>query len=113
MPRVALRDAVLMTVLPGAPPPPPAFWARLSAAAPPSLWLSLRLIIALLGLLGPPLAGAWRPFPALDPAARARALQRFAALPGLGASVDLLKLIACFAHFDDPAVQAAHRRGGP
>ncbi len=84
-----------------------AFWPRFEQAAPPHLRLGLALAACVFGL-GPLLLGR-PPLPLLDPARRDACLQRMVRWPGLGALVDVAKVVGCWALFQDPAVQARVR----
>ena len=72
--------------------------------------LALRAATWILGAL-PFFLGYRRPIDRLDPAQRDAALRRAAELPVARDLIEVLKLIACFAYFDDDAVQAAARAG--
>lgn len=110
------RDALVLAILPRPRPdlPDPArldrreFWTRFDAAAPPSLrWASHLAALIIVGLLPWILAGrSWR---RLDEPGRDALLRRAAALPGVDDLLDLAKLLACFAWFDDDGVQDAFR----
>lgn len=102
-------DALLRAVIPGedglASVDLAGFWPRFDAAAPLHLRLGLRfatwlLCFAPLLVLRPPL------FAQTDPEA---SLQRVATWPGLADLVEVVKVVACFAHFDAPHVQARVR----
>ena len=98
---------VLDTCLPGedglAPLDLEDFWARFDAAAPPHLRLGLRLAtwfftFGPLLLLRPPL-------PAMSPPARDHSLQRLARWPGGPLFAELIRLVGCWALFQDASVQ--------
>jgi len=98
---------VLDTCLPGADGLAPldlqAFWRRFDAAAPQHLRLGLRLATWFFTL--GPLLLLCPPLPTMSPAARDRALQRLARLPGGTALAELVRLVACWALFQDAGVQ--------
>jgi hypothetical protein len=85
------------------------FWPRFEQAAPWTLQSGLRVATLVLGGPVPLLLGHRRTFARLDAAARDDVLRRADRLPGVGALLQIVKLVACFAYFDDPAVQAAIR----
>lgn len=111
------RDALLDAMIPepGNGLPPMAgvdrrcFWPRFSASAPWTVRAGLRLAVWMLGGVAPFLLGYRRPFSELEPSQRDDVLQRAAVLPGGGQFLLVLKLIACFAYFDDPEVQRVAR----
>lgn len=72
-----------------------AFWRRFDAAAPIHLRAGVRVATTLLSL------------PPGDPG---RNLARAERLPGAGQLVELVRLVACFAYFSDPDVDAGFRR---
>jgi hypothetical protein len=73
----------------------------------------LRLATYLLGGIAPFLLGHRRVFARLDDAARDDVLRRAEHLPGGAELLLVVKLVACFAYFDDPGVQATARATGP
>ena len=89
-----------------------AFWPRFAGAAPWTLRLGFRAATWLVGALAPLLLGHRATFARLDDAARDDVLQRTARLPGGDALLLLVKLVACFAYFDDARVQAIARARG-
>lgn len=110
------RDALLEAMIPAPGDGLPAladidrgrFWPRFEATAPLELQLAVRATAVVLGVL--PLGlGYGAVFIRLDPARRDAVLQRASALPGIGAMLEVVKVVACFAYFDDPAVQARIR----
>lgn len=86
-----------------------AFWPRFAAAAPPELRFAWRCTTIALVAVAPFLLGYRTIFTRLDAAARDDVLQRAANLPGGADLLLLVKLVACFAWFDDPAVQRTVR----
>lgn len=111
------RDALLEAVLPGPGGGLPAFaaqdrgafWLRFTEVAP----LGLRVVLGLLAwwvvLVMPWLLGYARPWSRLDGAAREAVIVRSERLPVVGPLLDVAKLVACFAYFDDEQVQRAVR----
>lgn len=90
-----------------------AFWPRFAASAPWSLRFGLRIATWCLAGVAPLLLGYRRTLAALDAAARDEVLQRATSLPGGEPLLLVVKLVACFAYFDDPAVQAVFRERRP
>jgi len=115
------RDALLEAMIPSPGGGLPAladverrdFWPRFERAAPLPLRAGLLVATLLLGGVAPFLLGYRRAFVALDPAARDDVLRRAQRLPGAAPLLLVVKLVACFAYFDDPAVQASARGDGP
>lgn len=111
------RDALLDAMIPspGAGLPPMAaidrssFWPRFAHAAPIELRFAWRCATVALVAVVPFLLGYRAIFTRLDAAARDDVLRRTSALPGGADLLLLVKLIACFAYFDDPGVQATAR----
>ena len=89
----------------------PAFWARFEAAAPLTLRLGLSVAVLVIGVLYLGAFGAAGPD--ADPVRRDRLLRRAPAQPLLGpifaALLELLRLVAALAYFDDARTQAAYR----
>lgn len=112
------RDALLDAMIPepGGGLPPLArvdrreFWPRFEGAAPWPLRFGVRAATLLLGGVAPFLCGYRRTFARLDAAAREEVLRRCQRLPGGADLLLLVKLVACFAYFDDAGVQAVARR---
>lgn len=86
-----------------------AFWRQFASAAPWTLRLGFRAAALLVGGVAPLLLGHGATFARLDDDARDDVLRRTERLPGGGALLLLVKLVACFAYFDDPRVQAVAR----
>lgn len=113
------RDALLEAMIPapGAGLPAmaelnlAAFWARFDAVAPLPLRLGFGGVALLLVYAMPWLLGFGRPWGRLSQGERDRLLERCGASPLLGPTQDLVKLVACFAYFDDGRVQATLRAG--
>jgi hypothetical protein len=116
----AWRDTLLGAIIPGATAPPgrvlpslqetdlAAFWPRFRAAAPIHVRLALAgATLALGGLL--PVATTGRPLSRLSAEARERVIGRAAALPVARDLLEIAKVIACLAYFEDPSVQARVR----
>jgi hypothetical protein len=101
------RDAVLDAVLPGTRPAVD-FWPRFRQAAPLHLRVAMGVTSAVVGVA--PLAlGHRRPLSALSAAERDEVVQRLADMPVTSELLEIAKVVACFAHFDDPAVQSGTR----
>lgn len=111
------RDALLDAMIPapgnGLPPMSAVergrFWPRFERSAPWMLRFGLRFATCALGGLAPFLLGHRHVFARLDPAARDAVLRGAERLPGGAALLLVVKLVACFAYFDDPNVQAIAR----
>ncbi len=85
------------------------FWRRFDEAAPLHLRLGLNLAgVAVAGVL-PRLMGHLPSLGGLEPSAQDAVLLRATALPGLADLVEVGKIVACFAYFDDARVQDAIR----
>lgn len=120
-PEMRARDALLdaMIPAPGAGLPAMAaidrsrFWPRFDAAAPLGLRLVFGGVTLWLVYIMPWLLGFWRPWSRLNTEQTDELLLRSSDWPLLGQSLDLVKLIACFAYFDDPGVQATIRAAPP
>ena len=104
------RDALLDAVLPGTRPPDD-FWRRFHAAAPLHLRVAMGVTTAVVGA-APFAFGHRRSLAALPPAERDAVVQRLARLPLTGDLLEIAKVVACFARFDGPSVQA-RTRGEP
>ena len=87
------------------------FWPRFERTAPLHLRAGFRVATAVLGGIAPRLLGHRGTLATLDAPARDDVLRRAARTPGLSELVLLAKLVACFAYFDDPGVQATVRGG--
>ncbi|MCB9525237.1 MAG: hypothetical protein H6702_17945 [Myxococcales bacterium] len=111
----ARRAAALRAVLPTPAGHParalddPSFWASFDAHAPAHLRLATSLGAGLLAGVLPWLLRA----DLAKPDGRTRVLAATARLPGGAALLEVLKVVAAFAAFDDPAVQAHLREGPP
>lgn len=111
------RDALLDAMIPAPGNGLPAmaqvdrreFWRRFASAAPWHLRLGCRAATWLIGGVAPLVLGHRATFARLDEDARDDVLQRTSQLPGGAALLLLIKLVACFAYFDDPGVQAIAR----
>ena len=112
-----MRDALLDAMIPAPGDGLPAmadldrrtFWLRFATAAPWTLRFGFRAATWLLGAIAPLLLGHRTTFARLDDDARDDVLRRTRDLPGGDALLLLVKLVACFAYFDDPHVQAVAR----
>jgi hypothetical protein len=85
------------------------FWTEFEASAPLHLRLGLRAAGVSLGALLPRLLGYRRGLAELDAEAREAVIVRASQLPGFSDLVEVAKVVACLAYFNDPAVQAAGR----
>lgn len=85
------------------------FWQRFAGAAPWTLRLGLRAATWLVGGAAPLALGHRATFARLDADARDDVLRRTARLPGGETLLLLVKLVACFAYFDDERVQSIAR----
>jgi hypothetical protein len=109
----ALLDAMIPA--PGGDLPPLAvidrehFWQRFAAAAPLELRIAWRCATVALVVVAPFLLGYRTIFTRLAPSARDDVLRRAGSLPGGDALVLIVKLLACFAYFDDAGVQRIAR----
>lgn len=116
-----LRDALLDAMIPAPGRALPAmasvdrsrFWPRFGASAPVPLRAGFRVATWVLGVLAPLALGHARVFTQLDLAERDDLLRRAGRVPGAASLLQLVKLVACFAYFDDAAVQAAVRQAPP
>lgn len=118
-PRRTARDALLDAVMPapgrGLPDPATldraAFWSRFATAAPAhvrfAFWLASVLVGGLLSL-----ATEGRTLAALSPGRRERVVRRAARLPLTRDLLDVAKIVACFAYFEDARVDG-HFRARP
>lgn len=90
----------------------PGFWAALAAHGPAYLAPGLRLAVHGLTFLPVVMRGFGRPFYALDDGARARCVEALAAHPRTTVRqlLSTLKVLACLALFEDPAVRAEGSR---
>jgi len=109
----ALLDAMIPA--PGGDLPPLAaidrtqFWQRFAAAAPIELRIAWRCATVALVAVVPFVLGYRTIFTRLEPAARDDILRRAVSLPGGTELLLIVKLLACFAYFDDPGVQRVAR----
>jgi hypothetical protein len=112
------RDAVLDAVLPspGAGRPGLAeldlagFWPKFHSAAPWHLRAGFRVAVFAIGAVLPRVCGSLRALPGLDPDRRDAILQRGSRLPLFAELLDVVKLVASLAYFDDASVAAQVRR---
>ena len=112
-----MRDALLDAMIPAPGNGLPAmaeldrraFWRRFGNAAPWTLRFGFRAATWLVGGLAPLLLGHRTTFARLDADARDDVLRRTGGLPRGDALLLLVKLVACFAYFDEPRVQAVAR----
>lgn len=111
------RDALLDAMIPAPGNGLPAmaqvdrrdFWVRFARSAPLTLRFGFGAATWLVGCVAPLLLGHRTTFAGLDDDARDDVLQRTRRLPGGDALLLLVKLVACFAYFDDPLVQRVAR----
>lgn len=112
--RAALLEALLPPVDGGLPPISSvdleAFFGRFDRAAPPHLALGFRAATALVGGLLPRILGQGASLADLDDDARDAVVRRAASLPLFGDLLEVAKVVACLAYFQDAAVQE-HARG--
>lgn len=87
------------------------FWRRFAHAAPWTLRFGFRAATWLVGGVAPIVLGHRTTFARLDDDTRDDVLRRTERLPGGAALLLLVKLVACFAYFDDPRVQRIARSG--
>lgn len=88
------------------------FWPQFERTAPFELRAGLRLATGALVVAAPFLLGYRTIFTRLDAAARDDVLRRAADLPGGADLLLVIKLVACFAYFDDADVQRIARGTG-
>ena len=109
-----LRDAVLEAMVPAPDNGLPAmadldldaFWARFEETAPLHLQFAMRAAAVTLGSVLPRVLGHFGALDSLSPTHRDQVLERAAALPLFADLVDIVKIVACLAYFDDGGVQA-------
>lgn len=115
------RDALIVVLLPAPHSGLPAlgtqdrrvFWARFDGVAPLHLRLALRGLAYGLVWVYPMMQWPPRPWSKCSVVEREALLRRFSGIPGLGAALDLVKVVACFAYFDEDGVQDDFRRVCP
>lgn len=108
------RDALLDATIPapgdGLPPMSAVdrgtFWPRFDATASFPLQLGFRVATYLLVGILPLLLGYGAVLHRLPPEQRDLALRRAVQLPGVSALLEVVKVVACFAYFDDESVRA-------
>jgi hypothetical protein len=118
---VDARDALIVAILPAPGGGLPswedvdraAFWPRFDAAAPLHVRAALTLVAFVVVRLGPWCVGAGRGWSGLDEEARDALLRRAAGWAGVADLLEVAKLTACFAYFDDARVQAILRGRDP
>ena len=114
---MARRSALLEAMIgdPAVPLPPfseldlAAFWRRFDAAAPAHLRAALTLASVTVAVVLPRLRGHRRGLAGLPPDEADDVMQQAARIPGLSSLLEVVKVVACFAYFSDPRVQAAVR----
>lgn len=117
--REVLLEAMLPAPVSAATDPRPAlavldlgaFWRAFDAAAPAHVRWGLRAAVALLYFVLP-VSTTGRTLRQLSPEGRERALARAMRLPLCRDLAELVKVLACFAYFEDPGVDAAIRARG-
>jgi hypothetical protein len=111
------REALVQAVLgdPGIGLPAPSevsldrFWERFDSSAPAHLLLGFRVATVLIAVVLPRLLGYGSGLHGLDPERADAVIQKAWRVPGLRELVEVAKVVACFAYFSDPRVQAAVR----
>lgn len=106
------RDAIVVALLgdpgDGLLPPAeldlPAFWRRFDAAAPAHLRVGMAAATVLVAGVLPRLLGHRCGLAGLDADRADAVVQRAARLPVLGLTVEVAKIVACFAYFSDERV---------
>lgn len=88
-----------------------AFWTLFEQRAPLHLMLALRAATVLIAGVLPRLSGHLSAFDQLDADAQERLVQRAAQLPLFSDLSEIVKIVACFAYFEDDAVQRRFRGG--
>lgn len=118
--RLSSRDALVRALLPPVGRGLPevgtvdlgAFWTRFERDAPWHLRAGLVLATGVVVHVVPRLMGHVRSLAGLDAPTQDAVLQRARGWPGVADLLEVAKLVACMAYFDDPQVQAAARRLG-
>lgn len=111
-----LRDAVLEAMVPSPGDGLPAmadldldaFWARFEETAPAHLQLAMRAAAVTLGAVLPRALGLGG-LDSLPRGDRDRVLERAGSLPVVADLLEIAKIVACLAYFDDGGVQARVR----
>lgn len=110
------EQALIQAVLPAVPgvgaleePELSTFWARFDEAAPLQLRFGLAVAAVVLAVLWPRLNGHLARMDQLPRSAQDQLLGRADRLPLLRDLLEVARLVACFAFFRDPSVQAAVR----
>lgn len=117
--RRSARDALVIAMLgdPGGGLPEPAeldlvrFWARFDRAAPLHLAAGFRVATVVIAVVLPRVMGHRSGLARLDGEAADAVVQRAARLPLITLLVEVAKIVACFAYFSDPRVDAVVRSG--
>lgn len=112
------RDALLAAILPAPGRGLPAlaaldldaFWREFDAVAPAHLRLGLGAAVAAVGVVLPLSLGYGRTLAGLGEAEREEVVVRACRTPGLAELVEVAKVVACMAYFQDDEVQAVARR---
>lgn len=90
-----------------------AFWPRFEATAPTTLVFALRSAALAVDVVLPRAKGIRGNLTAQNEATRERLLENAEGIPGLRDLLEVLKLVACLAYFDDPRAQAGARSEAP
>src|SRR5690606_24589459 len=112
------RDALLFAILPAPGGGLPAlaevdltgFSPRFEESAPSHRKLGLAAASLAADVALPLSLGYGRPLSGLGEVAREEVIARASRVPMLAALIDVAKVVACMAYFDDPEVQATARR---
>ena len=113
----SLRMALLASVLPAPDPALPSFeslalesfWQRFDTRAPIHVRVGFTAATLVLGRVLPSVLGHGSSLAALHTEAREEVLQRAQKLPFLAPFLEVSKLVACLAYFDQDPVQAHFR----
>lgn len=86
-----------------------AFWPRFTATAPWPLAHGFRVATWVIAIALPRLLGHRSGLAGLGPDEAEAVIQRATRLPGVASLTEVAKIVACFAYFSDPRVDAAIR----
>ena len=87
------------------------FWPRFDATAPFHLAIGFRIATVVIATVLPRLLGHGGGLATLAPDEADAVVQRAVSLPLVSLLVEVAKVVACFAYFSDPEVQAVARAG--
>ncbi len=104
-----MRDALMVTILPGSATTSVAFWEEFDATAPAHLKLGLAVSLFALGVVSPFFCGYFRTLKSLDEDARERVIVRAASLPVLSEIVEIAKVVACLRAFSNTPLEEQMR----